>query len=388
MKALERFETLRNWTADERFVIKQVAQLATGVFKPRAADYDERKAFPWENIQSLKDIGLNRIFIPAAYGGAPLSYRCYLEVVRIISEACASTGVIYSTNSATSRSIFQFGTEEQSQRFLPRIAAGGLAALAITEAHAGSAAGDMRTTFRPDGNDIVIDGEKIFITSGDVADIVLLFGKWSEMEPSSKAISALILERGTPGFDVMRLEKKMGMHASSTAALSFKDCRVSRCDLLGEPGDGMKILLATLNKTRPSISAQALGIATAAFNDMLAYTNERRQGGRRIVEYQANQFLMADHATNLLMARVFLDYVASLFDDGIDDIGVEASMVKTMSSDLAMRLTTDAVQMHGGCGYTREYRVERLMREAKVTQIWEGTNEIQRQLIGRDLVVR
>lgn len=388
MKSFERFERSRQWTDEERMVLEQVSRLAAEEIAPRADGYDERKEFPWANIEAFKQMGLNSIFVPEAYGGSPLSYRCFLELVRIISEACAATGIIYGTNSAVAKPIIEFGTEEQKQRFLPRIAAGGLAALAITEPHAGSDAGAIRTSFRPDGDDIVINGEKIFITTGDVADFVLLFGKWSELGNAHNAVSAVVLEKGTPGFDVLRLEKKMGTHASSTAALAFTDCRVPRTNLVGQPGDGMKIMVATLNKSRPSVAAQALGIASAAFSDMLAYTNERQQGGKRVVEHQANQFLMADLATELLTARAFLDHVGRLVDDGVKDISVEASMIKVKASDLAMRLTTDAVQMHGGHGYCRDHRVERLMREAKITQIWEGTNQIQRQVIGRDLIAR
>jgi len=258
--------------------------------------------------------------------------------------------------------------------------------LAITEPTAGSDATDMKTRFRPDGDAIVIDGGKIFISTGDVADLILLFGKWTEIDDPRRAISALIFEKGTPGFSVVRTEEKMGMRASATAALSFDGCRVPRANLLGTPGDGLRILLASLNRSRPSVAAHALGIATAAFKDMIAYTNVRRQSGRKIVEFQGNQFMIADLATELAFCETWLDYVAGLVDSGASDFGLEASMAKLRASDLAMRLTTDAVQMHGGYGYCRDYRVERLMRDAKITQIWEGTNQVHRQLIGRSFV--
>ena len=388
MKSFERFEGNRNWTAEESILLDQISRLAEEAFAPRAASYDERKEFPWKNIEDLRQIGLSGIFVPEEYGGAPVTYRCYLEVVRIISAACAATGIIFGTNSATAKPIIEFGSDEQKRRFLPRFAEGALGALAITEPHAGSDAANVRTKFRPDGDQIVIDGEKIFITTGDVADVVLLFGKWTEIEDSPNAVSAVLVEKGTPGFETLRLEKKMGTHASSTAALTFTDCRIPRQNLLGQPGDGMKIMLATLNKSRPSVGAQALGIASAAFEDMLEYTNARIQGGKPVVQHQANTFLMADLATELLSARLLLDHVGCLVDEGEKHISVEASMIKIKASDLAMRLTTEAVQMFGGHGYTREHRVERLMREAKITQIWEGTNQIQRQVIGRDLLAR
>jgi acyl-CoA dehydrogenase len=237
--------------------------------------------------------------VPEEYGGAPVTYRCYLETVRIISAACAATGIIFGTNSATAKPVIEFGTEDQKKRFLARFAEGALGALAITEPHAGSDAANIRTRFRPDGDQIIIDGDKIFITTGDVADVLLLFGKWTEIENSPKAVCVALVEKGTPGFETLRLENKMGTHASSTAALTFTDCRIPRSNLLGKPGDGMKVMIATLNKSRPSVGAQALGIASAAFEDMLRYTNERVQGGKPVVQHQANTFMMSDLATDL-----------------------------------------------------------------------------------------
>ncbi len=210
----------------------------------------------------------------------------------------------------------------------------------------------------------------------------------AEIDDAKGAISALILEKGTPGFSVVRTEDKMGHRASSTAALAFDGCRVPRANLLGAPGEGLKLLLASLNKSRPSIAAHALGIARAAFEDMVDYMNERRQSGRRIVEFQGIQFMLADLATDLAMCEAWLDHVADLVDGGASDFGLEASMPKMRASDLAMRIATEAVQMHGGYGYCKDYRVERLMRDAKITQIWEGTNQIHRQLIGRSFVTR
>jgi alkylation response protein AidB-like acyl-CoA dehydrogenase len=284
--------------------------------------------------------------------------------------------------------LVDFGTEEQKQRLLPRLAEGALASLAITETSAGSDATGMTTCFTPDGDDIIVDGGKIFITSGDRADLILLFGKWSEIEDPKRAISVLVFEKGTPGFEVLRLEDKMGHRASSTAAIAFDRCRVPRANLIGEPGDGLRILLASLNKSRPSIAAHALGIARAAFKDMIAYMNDRQQSGRRVIDFQGNQFLVADLATDLAMAESWLDYVGQVIDDGESDFGLEASMAKMRASDLAMRMTTEAVQMHGGYGYCRDYRVERLMRDAKITQIWEGTNQVHRQLIGKSFAAK
>lgn len=388
MKVFEQLERTRDWSEDERMVLDQVRRLATEVIAPRAEHYDRTGEFPWENIKAINELGLNAIFVPEAYGGAPMSYRLYLAIVQTISEACASTGIIYATNFHGMKPLIDFGSEEQKTRLLPRIAEGGLGSLAITEPGAGSDATGMKTSFRLDGDSIIVEGGKTFISSGDVADLILLFGKWSGIDDPRKAISVLVFEKGTPGFEVVRLEDKMGHRASSTAAIAFNGCRVPRANLIGEPGDGLRILLASLNKSRPSIAAHALGIATAAFKDMIGYTNERRQSGKRVLEFQANQFMVADHATDLAMTESFLDHVGRLVDAGSTDFGLEASMAKMRASDLAMRLSTDAVQMYGGYGYCRDYRVERLMRDAKITQIWEGTNQIHRQLIGRSFVAR
>ena len=388
MKVLEQLERQRNWSDEGRMVLDQVQRVADTILAPNAEHYDRSGDFPFKNIEALNELGLNAIFIPEAYGGSPMSYRLYLAVVKIIAEACAATGIIYATNYHGMKPLIDFGNEEQKQRLLPRIAEGGLGSLAITEAGAGSDATGMKTSFRPDGDHIVVDGSKLFITNGDQADLILLFGKWSEIEDPKKAISVLIFEKGTPGFEVTRLEDKMGHRASSTAAISFNSCRVPRANLIGQPGEGLKILLASLNKSRPSIAAHALGIARAAFKDMVTYTNQRRQSGQRIIDFQGNQFTIADLATELAFTENWLDYVAGLVDSGAKDFGLEASMAKLRASDLAMRMSTEAVQMYGGYGYCKDYRVERLMRDAKITQIWEGTNQIHRQLLGRSFIAK
>lgn len=388
MKIFEQIERRRRWSEDEALILEQVRRLADEVIAPNAEYYDRTGEFPWKNIEAINELGLNGLFVPEAYGGSPMSYRLYLAVVKTLAEACASTAIIYATTFHGMKPLIDLGTEEQKARLLPRIAAGGLGALAITEPTAGSDATGMRTRFTPNGDEIIVDGTKIFITNGDVADLILLFGKWSEIDDPKRAISVLVFEKGTPRFEVVRLEDKMGHRASSTATLSFNGCRVPRGNLIGQPGEGLSILLSSLNKSRPSIAAHALGIARAAFNDMVRYMNDRRQSGRRVVDFQGNQFLLADLATDLAMGEVWLDYVAGLFEDGETDFGLEASMAKMRASDLAMRIATEAVQMHGGYGYCRDFRVERLMRDAKITQIWEGTNQIHRQLIGRSFAAK
>jgi acyl-CoA dehydrogenase len=369
-------------------LLDSVKTLAREKIAPRAEHYDRTAQFPSDNVREINALGLNTMFIPEAYGGHPVSYTAYLACVRELAKACASTAIVWSTNFHAIKGLIDFGSEEQKQRLLPRIASGGLVALAITEPSAGSDATGMTTRFTPEGDHIVVDGGKTFISNGDVADLYLLFGKWSEISESKRAVSALVFEKGTPGFSVLRTEDKMGHRAATTAAIGFDRCRVRRANLLGEPGQGLEILIASLNRSRPSIAAHALGIARAAFEDAVAYVNERKQSGHRIVEFQGIQFLLADLAAELAQCEAWLWYVGRLIDSGATDFGVEASMLKMRASDLAMRVTTEAVQLHGGYGYCKDYRVERLMRDAKVTQIWEGTNQIHRQLIGRHFVRR
>ncbi len=388
MNVFERLDHTLALKDEERMILDSVRTLAREVLAPRAGQYDRTAQFPLDNVKAINELGLNAMFIPEAYGGLPVSYAAYLACVREISKACAATGIIWATNFHGIKPLIDFGSEEQKKRLLPRIAQGGLVALAITEPTAGSDATGMQTRFRPEGEHVVVDGGKTFITNGDVADLILLFGKWSGIDDERKSISALVLEKGTPGLSVVRTEDKMGHRASGTATLAFDGCRVPRANLLGRPGDGLKLLLASLNKSRPSVAAHALGIARAAFEDAVAYINERRQSGRRIIEFQGIQFLLADLATELAQCEAWLWHVARLVDGGAQDIGIEASMLKLRASDLAMRIATEAVQLHGGYGYCKDYRVERLMRDAKITQIWEGTNQIHRQLIGRSFIAR
>ncbi len=286
-------------------------------------------------------------------------YKLYLAVVKTIAEACGSTGVIYATNMHGSWPLILFGNEEQKKRLLPRMAAGGIGSIAITEPSAGSDATGMTTKFTPAGDDVIVDGGKTFITSGSVCDLMLLFGKWSEIADAKGAISALVVEKGTPGFSVTRIEDKMGHRASPTAAVAFDKCRVPRTNLLGAPGDGINILLTALNRSRPSIAAHALGIATAAFKDMVAYMNTRRQSGRRIAEFQGNQFMLADLASELAMAEAWLDHVADLVDSGAADFSVEASIAK-----LRCERSCHAHDHRGGADARRLRLLPRLSRRA------------------------
>ena len=386
MNVLTRLDDSLALVAEEQLLLDAVRALCRDQIAPRAAAYDHVGEFPWDNIKAINQLGLNGMFIPEDYGGAAMSYVAYLATIREIAKACAATGLIWGTTFHGIKPVIDFATPEQKARLLPPIAAGGLVSLCITEPTAGSDATGMKTRFTPDGDHIIINGGKTFITSGDHAELYVLFGKWSEIETPRAAISVLVLEKGTPGLSVTGKEDKMGQRAASTVSLSFDDVRVPRDNLLGEPGDGLKILFSALNKSRPSIAAHALGIARAAFDDAVAYINQRQQSGRTIIEFQGIQFMLADMATDLALCEAWLWRIGAMIDAGAEDIGVEASMLKMRASDLAMRIAEEAVQLHGGYGYCKDYAVERYMRDAKITQIYEGTNQIHRQLIGRSFI--
>jgi acyl-CoA dehydrogenase len=388
MNVLERLDQRLAISSDERILLDSVCAMAARQIAPHAEHADRTGEFPWENVKAINELGLNAMFIPPEYGGAQLSYTVYLACVREISKACAATGIIWATNFHAMKPLIDWGNEKQKQRLLPRIAEGGLAALAITEPGAGSDATGMKTTFREEGDEIVINGGKTFITNGDVADLYLVFGKWEGIAGAKESISVLIIEKGAPGLSVVRLEDKMGTRASSTATLAFDNCRVPRANLLQAPGDGLKILFASLNKSRPSVAAHGLGIARAAFEDAVSYINERKQSGRRILEFQGIQFMLADLASELALIENWVWQLGARIDAGEQDFGIEASIAKYRATDLAMRMTTDGVQLLGGYGYCQDYRMERLMRDAKITQIWEGTNQVHRQLVGRSFLQR
>ena len=386
MKIFEHLDDSIDMPEDEAMVFDSVRALARDKITPRAAAYDQSGDFPWDNVSDINSLGLNAMFVPEAYDGAALSYTVYLRCVREISKACAATGVIWATNFHAMKPVIDFGDEAQKQRILPKVAAGALASLCITEPDAGSDATAMRTSFTPDRDSIVVNGGKLFISNGGASDFYLVFGKWSEIDDPRAAMSAVVIEKDTPGFSVGRKEDKMGIRASATTPLTFENCRIPRENLLGAPGDGLKILLSSLNKSRPSVAAHALGIARAAFEDAVAYINQRKQSGSPIIGFQGVQFMLADMATDLAMCESWLWHVARMVDSNAPDFSAEASMLKMRAADVAMRIATDAVQLHGGYGYIKEYRVERLMRDAKICQIWEGANQIHRQYIGRTFI--
>jgi acyl-CoA dehydrogenase len=380
------FDALLGLTDDEQKLISYVASVAQDKIAPRAEEFDQSGEFPWDNVRLLNELGMNGVFIPEEYGGTPLSYSCYLRLVEELSKACPSTAITWATTFHAISPVITFGTEEQKQRYLPLIANGGLAAVAITETSGGSDAFAMRSTLTVDGDELVLSGDKVFITNGDVADVMLVFAKGPGGQGRRQQLACVLVDKGTPGLEVVRREHKLGHRASSTVELRFDDVRLPRSSVLGELTDGVPILFAMLNKSRPSVAAEAIGIAAAAFELSREYVNERKQFGQRILDFQGVQFMFADMAVKLTTARALLAHVGRLVDGGCTDFDVEASILKLAASDAAMSIATNAVQLHGGYGYITGSKAERLFRDAKLTQIWEGANELHRARIGKSFL--
>ena len=367
---------------DERLVFETVRDLCRHEIAPRAAEVDRLESFPWENIRKINEMGLNGLFIPEEYGGNPVSKIAWLIILKEISRACPSTGVIFATTSHCCYPIVQFGTNEQKKKFLPIILKGALGAFSITESEAGSDAKAMRALASKTSDGYVLNGRKTFVTTGDVADILTVFVKVKEKD-EILGLSPFVLTKDLTGLSVGKKEEKMGLRASSTAEVILEDCRVPPDHLLGAPGEGFSILLRSLNSSRPNIAAQAVGMAEAAFDAAVSYANERMQFGKRIIEHQGIQFMIAEMATQLQAAWQLILYVGRLMEKGQEDYSNEASMAKLMASEVVERVASDAIQIFGGYGYCRDYPVERIYRDAKITQIYEGTSQIQKIVIGR-----
>jgi alkylation response protein AidB-like acyl-CoA dehydrogenase len=367
---------------DEKLVVETVQDLCRKDIGPLAAEVDRDERFPWENIEKINEIGLNGLFIPEAYGGSPVSKTAWLVILRELSKACPSTAIIFATTSHCCYPIVKFGTHKQKEKFLPMFLKGALGAISMSESHAGSDVRSMKSTAikTPDG--YVANGTKAFVTSGDTADLFSVFFNVRE-DGKTLGLSPLVITKDMPGFSVGKKEEKMGVRASSTAGIVLEDCLVPEDHLIGVPGEGFKILLDYLNDSRPNIAAQAVGVAEAAFEAAVSYANERVQFGKRIIEHQGIQFMIAEMATRVQAAWQSVLHVARLMDLGHEDFSAEASMAKLMASEVAEKVTSDAIQIHGGYGYCRDYPVERMMRDSKITQIYEGTSQIQKIVIGR-----
>jgi len=372
---------------DEQKMLKDmVEKFAKEEIAPVARENQENEQFPEEIVKQLGELGLMGIAYPTEYGGAGMDFVSYMIAIEAISRYCASTGVIVSAHSSLAVDpIFRFGTEEQKKKYLPDMCSGKkIGCLALTEPGAGSDAGAVKTTAKLVGDKWVINGTKMFITNGGEAETVVVI---AATEPSlkTKGISAFIVEKGSPGFSLGKLEHKMGIKCTSTAEFLFEECAVPRENLLGELNKGFKIAMITLDGGRLGIASQALGIAKASMEDSVSYAKEREQFDQPIANFQAIQWMLADMAMEYEAAWL-LTYRASLMKDRGLRYSKEAAMAKLKASEVASFCAAKAVQIHGGYGYTKDFDVERYLRDAKITEIYEGTSEIMRLVISANLL--
>jgi butyryl-CoA dehydrogenase len=373
-------------TEEQRMFQETARQFAEKEIAPIAEQVDERGEFPRETIRKLGELGFMGVAVPQAFGGAGADTVCYALALEEISRACASHGVIMSVNNSLyCEPVLRFGMEEQKRRFLPPVASGkSMGCFCLSEPGAGSDAANQQTTARREGDWYVLNGTKNFITNGNEADYAIVFAT-TNREVGHKGICAFVVERGTPGFTVAHLEKKLGIRGSSCAQLTFDNCRVPAESRLGKEGEGFKIALATLDGGRIGIAAQAVGIARAALEASRDYSKQRIQFGKPIAANQAIQFMLADMATEIDAARLLTLNAALLKDRGMRHTK-ESSMAKLYASEAAMRASIKGVQIFGGYGYMMDYPAQRFMRDAKITEIYEGTSEVQRMVIAHALL--
>jgi len=373
-------------TDDQRMIRDLARKVARERIAPHAAHYDETETYPEESIKAIVESGLYAIWVPEAYGGNDLGCLALSLVTEEIAWACAATATQYLDQPLGGLPILLAGSEAQKKKYLPHLATGDmLAAYSLSEPGAGSDAAGLKTTAVRRGDHYVLNGSKQWCTNGDHADVITVF---ATVDPSKRAkgVTAFLVEKGTPGFEVGKKEKKLGIRASPTVALHFTDCAIPAAQRLGAEGEGFTIAMSTLDLTRPATGSMAVGIAQAALDAAVGYAKERQQFGQPIAAFQGIQFMLADMAMATHAARLMVHHAARQVDAGIRGNTLEASMAKCTAGDAAMKVATDAVQVFGGYGYTREFPVERFMRDAKIMQIYEGTNQIQRVIIAKELL--
>ncbi|HAM80727.1 acyl-CoA dehydrogenase [Ornithinibacillus bavariensis] len=370
------------FTEEQQMMRKMVHDFAQKEVLPEIERMEKEERFPIEVIRKMGELGIMGIPIPEEYRGSGMDYTSYIIAIHELSKVSATLGVILSVHTSVGTNpILFFGTEEQKQNYVPKLATGEyLGAFALTEPQAGSDAKNVKTTAKRDGDHYIINGSKVFITNGGAADTYITFARTGPEE-----ISAFIVEKGTEGFVIGKQEKKMGLHGSSTVQLTFENCRIKKEQLLGKEGEGFKIAMSNLNKGRVGIAAQALGIAEAALEHATNYAKEREQFGKPIAHNQGVSFKLADMATQVECAKLLVYQAASLIEEN-RPCAKEASMAKLFATNTAMKTAIEAIQIFGGYGYTEEYQVERLFRDAKITQIYEGTNEIQHMVIANQIL--
>ncbi|MGD6849345.1 acyl-CoA dehydrogenase [Rossellomorea aquimaris] len=368
---------------EHEMIRKMVRDFARNEVAPTAADRDEEERFDMDLFKKMAELGLTGIPWPEEYGGIGSDYLAYCIAVEELSRVCASTGVTLSAHTSLAGwPVYKFGTEEQKQKYLRPMAQGEkIGAYGLTEPGSGSDAGGMKTTARLEGDHYVLNGSKIFITNGGIADTYIVFAL-TDPSQRQRGTSAFIVEADFEGFSVGKKEKKLGIRSSPTTEIVFEDCKVPKENMLGNEGDGFKIAMMTLDGGRNGIAAQAVGIAQGALDASVDYAKEREQFGKPIAANQGISFKIADMATSIEASRLLTYQAAWLESEGLP-YGKESAMSKLMAGDTAMKVTTEAVQIFGGYGYTKDYPVERYMRDAKITQIYEGTQEIQRLVISR-----
>ncbi|MGZ4315737.1 MAG: acyl-CoA dehydrogenase family protein [Gaiellaceae bacterium] len=373
---------------EQREIRDLVRTLARERIAPRAAEIDESHEFPWDVVELYRENDIFALFYDEAHGGLGTGALLSLIAIEEVSKVCATSGLILAVQELGSLGLKLAGDDEQKERWLPRLASGELlAAYALTESGSGSDSAAMRTTARRDGGDYVLDGSKRFITNAGVANLYTVFAK-TDPAGGHAGISAFVVEADTPGFEVARVEPKMGIRGSTTGELVFEDARVPAANLLGEEGDGFKIAMRILDRSRPGVAAQGLGLAQGATDYALEYSKTRETMGKPIGEHQLIAAMLADMETKCEAARGLLYKFGAAVDEGIEgsELTKLSAMTKLYCTDVAMEVTTDAVQVLGGYGYISEYPLERMMRDAKITQIYEGTNQIQRLVIAREML--
>ena len=375
------------YLTDMQRTLQQLArEFAQGSIAPAAAEYDRTAEFPWPIVKEMARMDFFRLWIPEEYEGMGGGIMEMVLVTEEFSKACGGIALALAGTGLGTFPILIAGTEEQKRKYLPVLASGeGLAAFCLTEPEAGSDAGAIKTTALPDGDHYVLNGTKHFITNGGVARYYTVIAN-TDPSRGARGATAFIVEEGTPGLFFGKKEDKMGIRASATCEVVFQDCRIPKANLLGKEGMGFVIAMRTLDRSRPGVAAQAVGIAQGALDHAVRYARTRHQFGQSITSFQAIQFMLADMATEIEAARALVYATARMIDAGEKDYGRESAMCKVLAGDIAMRVTTDAVQIFGGYGYMKDYPIEKYMRDAKITQIYEGTNQIQRSVIARHVI--
>ncbi|MBU4311958.1 MAG: acyl-CoA dehydrogenase family protein [Candidatus Omnitrophica bacterium] len=372
---------------EEQIMIRDLArQIAKEKIKPVAAQYDVEGTFPWDMVKVMADSDLFGIYVEEKYGGTGGGSMELVLAVEELSKACGGISLALAATALGTYPIMLFGTDEQKQKYLPDLAKGKkLAAFALTEAGAGSDAAAVATTAEKKGDHYVLNGTKQWITNGGEAEVYTVVAS-VDRKKGARGAACFIVEKGTPGFEFGKKEDKMGIRASATRELVFTDCKIPKENLLGKEGGGFIVAMKTFDQSRPGVAAQALGIAQGALDLTLDYVKERKQFGKAIASFQGVQFMLADIATEIEAARALIYATARMVDSGAKKIAKDSAIAKLFASDMAMKVTTDCVQLFGGYGYMRDYPIEKYMRDAKITQIYEGTNQIQRAIIASNLL--